>query len=62
MDSPREFHICRDTFLHHWRGRGEVKRFIAIASAIKGGLFSKKYESAYHRYIVINPALFRRCP
>lgn len=62
MDSPREFHIFRDTFLHHWRGRGEMKRFIAIASAIKGGLFSKKYESAYHRYIVINLALFRHCP
>ena len=29
-------------FLHHWHGRGEVKGFIAMASAIKGGLFFKK--------------------
>lgn len=28
-------------FLHHWRGRGEVKGLIAMASAIKGGLFFK---------------------
>lgn len=26
-------------FLHHWCGRGEVKWLIAMASAIKGGLF-----------------------
>lgn len=26
-------------FLHHWCGRGEVKGLIAMASAIKGGLF-----------------------
>ena len=39
MDSPIEFHICRDTFCITGVEGGEVKGLIAMASAIKGGLF-----------------------
>lgn len=53
IERPREFYVSYDTFLHHWCGKGEVKGLIAMASAIKGGLFFKKIEqyiSSMYRY------------